>query len=195
MRKRQNSAFTLIELVFVLLITSLILAAVAALTARTLDTLKFMEEKSKTMQSATLGVERLSSELSETVVLPTGNVSFRKANPNAPVAHYQPGISNDYADPNSFPPHLWTRAYTGGDLVTVTYAVAGTDLTRTAGGGPTGLIATSVNAFTVTNVNPDGMGVMPAGGVDGNYRVALSIQELRRVVTFETVVHCPGVPR
>lgn len=193
--KRSTRAFTLIELVFVLLITSLILAAVAALTSRTLNALKFMEEKSKTMQSATLGVERLSSELSETVVAPAGNVTFVKANPNAPVAHYQPGVSNDFSDPNNFPPHTWTRAYAGGDLVTVTYAVTGTDLTRTAGGGPIGLIATSVNAFTVTNVNPDGRGVMGAGGVAGNYRVVLSIQELRRVLTFETVVHCTGVPR
>lgn len=182
-------AFSLIELVFVLMITGLILAAVAALTSRTLDALKFMQEKSESMQSATLGVERLASELSEAITVPAtpaGGVRFRKANPNLPPALYRPGVENDYTDPNSFPPHLWTRSYTGANRMQVEYATGGTaELQRRVDGGPWGLIASDVNAFTVAQ----------EGGLAGNYRVTLSVQEKRRVLVFETIVHCPGVPR
>lgn len=161
-------------------LTGLMLAMVGSLTQRTLQTLDFLKEKGQSTQSATLGCERLCSEMREMVEVPTlsaSGLTFVKVNPN------QPGVlGNDFVNVE---PHLWTRRYLGGDVVQVSYQTnADRQLVRQVDGGSPSLVATEVNAFGVTQA-----------ARPGNYEVRLSIQEKRRIVVFVNAVHCTGVPR
>lgn len=174
-----RAGFSMVEVVIVLFLTGVMLFAVSGLISRTLETLKFLQEKSQTLESATLGCERLSSELREavsvTTPIPIGKVSFVKVKPQAPLA-----VGNDMAaDPVG-----WTRSYSGGQLARVTYDVdAESRLLRTVD-SVSHLVATDVNAFVVT----------PAAGA-GSYLVSLSLQEKRRVIVFETIVTCPALQK
>ena len=170
MRKARFRGFSLIEICIVLFLTGLILFAVAQLIMRTLDSLKFLQEKSRTLESASLGCERLSSELREAVgvdlPIPIGQVSFRKVRPPAPEA-----VGNSPTDP----PEGWTRVYPAAQLASVLYQVDPQNrLTRSFGGNTT-IVANDVNSFVVDNL----------GG--GSFKVSLAISEKRRIVTFETI--------
>lgn len=164
-----------------LFITGLMLAMVASLTQRTLQTLGFLKEKGESTQSATLGCERLCSEMREMIQAPTitagTGIKFFKANPNT-----APALGNDFVNVD---PHLWTRLYQGANRVEISYQTNGDrQLERRVNGGAPGLVATEVNDISVI-----------PGAVTGNYEVRLSIQERKRVVVFVNAVHCPGVPR
>ncbi len=181
-RRERASGFSLMEVVLVLFLSAILLYMVSNLLSRTLETLRFLKEKNLTLESATLGCERLASELMEAVVidLPIGaeQVAFYKVKPGA-----TPYLAND---PES-PPENWKRNYqadaTGTNQLTrVVYRVdSGSKLVRQAE-GQTSLVATDVNTFTV---NP-----LPA---EGSFEVKLALQEKRRVVVFETVVTCPAL--
>lgn len=178
--KKTVLGFSLIEVVVVLGLVAAVLGMVAALAEQTLVTLSFLREKAESSQSATLGCERLCSELSESISIPaisagTG-VTFFKANPNAPDV-----LGND---PDSDTPHLWARDYTGGNRVQVSYLTNGSqELERRANGGPANLVAVRVNDLTVAQM-----------GTSKSFEVRLSILERRRLVVFVNIVHCPGVP-
>ena len=121
---RRLRGFSLIEIVVVLALTSAILYTVALLTQRTVKTLNFLQRKSESIQSATLGCERLCSEMREAVTRPStgGSSSWRKVIPSAPIAI-------DIIPPEPPPPPpatppvplspTWPRSYPGGDLLTV----------------------------------------------------------------------------
>jgi Tfp pilus assembly protein PilW len=180
-------AFSLFELLIVMFITSVILFCVAGLTSRTFRTLRFLQEKSRTLESATLGCERLASELREavaiTVPIPAGQVEFRKVRPSAPEA-----AGNDWQD-FTIPAGAWSRNYASdasgvNQLAPVRYGVHGatSELQRTAAGQTT-VVATDVNSFVVA----------PVAGATGSYSVRLALQEESRVIVFETVTTCPAL--
>ena len=183
LRVAKSHGFSMLETVIVLFLAGLMLGAVSLLTRETLNTLKFMQEKGDTAQSATLGCERLCSEMREMVAAPGGlgaGITFVKVNPNSAAA-----IGNPVASP--LPPivppltHNWIRVYPG--LVTISYTQSGTDLERRVNGGNLTLVGTNVNGLAITQVST------------GNFRVSLTIQENRRLATFVNFVSCPGVPR
>ncbi len=175
-----RGGFSVIEMVIVLFLTGAILLAVAKLVAQSYDTLKFLQEKSQTMESATLGCERVASELREAVSPPSftsGFLSFNKVRPSAPEA-----VGNDYTN-LSIPAEGWNRDYSEiNQLAEVVYQVnSNSQLMRTAG-GQSGAVATKVNSFIVAT----------ASGA-GCFTVTLSIREQRRVIAFRTAVTCPGL--
>ena len=186
---RRLRGFSLIEIVVVLALTSAVLYTVALLTQRTVKTLNFLQRKSESIQSATLGCERLCSEMREAVTQPStgGSSSWRKVVPSAPIA-----ISIIPPEPPPPPPAAppvplsptWPRSYPGGELLTVTYSVVGGNLQRQISGEAATVVATEVNTFSVATV-PD---------TERTYRVDLSIVEQRKVQAFTSVVYCPGAP-
>lgn len=162
-------------------LASVILFGVAQLTQRTLETQKFLRKKSEAIQSATLGCERLASEMREAVTTPStgGTTSWRKVTPSQPEVM---GIPAPTPGPPSSPG--WTRAYQPNQLTTVTYSVTGTNLERQVTGSSAAPVATEVNSFEVTAVS----------GRDRTFQVNLAITEQKRVQTFVAQVFCPGVP-
>jgi prepilin-type N-terminal cleavage/methylation domain-containing protein len=170
--------FTLIELVFVLFITGLMLYLVAGLTSKTYQTMKFLQEKGNTLQSASLACERLATELREAIeVSSLSPLRFVKVRPSAP-----PGVGNLV----SGDPGTWNRRYPSNQTSTIGYSedTANQKVMRQVDSEPAQAVATNVNIFQVTPYE---------AGVAGGYRVELSILENRRVVTFITYVCCPGL--
>lgn len=184
---RQSRGFSLIEIVIVLFLTGLILYCVAGLTDRTFKTMKFLQEKSTTLESATLACQRLGQEMREMVAAPAlgaDSISFLKVIPSEALC-----VGNVVADD----PLTWKRAYPTDQLATIKYSTADSKVTRQVNSEPAMEIAVDVNTFQVSQ------SFTAAGGVTSNrpglYLIRLAIQEDRRVVTFETVVTCPGVPQ
>jgi len=189
---KRSPGFSLIEIVLVLGLTSVILSTVGLLIRRTVDTLHFLQAKSEAIQGATLGCERLCSELREAIDTPTVGTSltFQKVLPSSlqaignaqrPAPHLPPAAP---PPPPAVPSHLWTRAYPA--LMQVTYSVSAdpdaATLLRQVDSDPATVVASNVTVFTVELV------------ASRTYRANLSIRERRRVVTFSAAVHCPGVP-
>jgi prepilin-type N-terminal cleavage/methylation domain-containing protein len=191
--RRTSQGFTLVEIMIVLLLTGMILFMVSQLTSRTFQSLRFLREKAQTLQSATLGLERLTSELREAVtVAGLSPLVFGKINPAAPEALANPVAELD-------PANNWSRDY-GSDfnndnqVGVVTYDLnAGNEiLTRTAtfnGNSMTSEVATSVNSFTVER-GPTINSITTGANV---FLVRLSLTEQRRVISFETVMTVPGL--
>ena len=182
MKKRRHSAFTLIEMVVLLMLAGIILFAVSRLTRETYKTLVFLREKAQTYESAVLGVERLTSDLREAVTNPVisgSQVSFSKVKPGEPKAKSAPPHPNptDPAYAAYVPP---VGPYSGGELTQVVYRKSGENLDRTIGSF-TSVLAEDVNDFQVNS----------QGG--GSFEVVLTIQENRRILTFESFVTCPGL--
>ena len=186
--------FSLIEVMVVLALTSAILYTVALLTQRTVRTLNFLQRKSESIQGATLGCERLCSEMREAISKPSegGSTSFRKVRPSSPIAIGivpPPPPQEPPPPPPAVPPapvsHTWPRIYPGGELVTVTYSTSGQNLQRQVTGDPATIVATNVNTFQVTAV----------GGTDRTYQVELAIIEQKKIQTFTATVYCPGAPK
>lgn len=183
MRHKRAGAFSLMELLVVLSLTGLVLGLVATLVSKTYETMKFLQEKSQTLQSATLGLERLSSELREAVgPVATSPLSFRKVDPQA--------IEVVGADPLDFVGfELWDRNYGAtSELATVLYSdvISPNQLTRRVtfrGNSMDSIVATSVNAFQVAR----------PFAAQNSFEVTLTLEEKRKLVTFTTVVTCPGV--
>ncbi len=173
-RRRFLQAFSLIETMVVLFLTAGMLFCVAKLTNQTLSTLKFLQEKSATSESATLACQRLASELRETVVAPdlSDGVEFQKVRPNVGRV-----VGNLVGSP------VWTLEYPPSSRARIHYRQVDDRVMRQVNSELPLAVATKVNIFTVT----------PMAGRAGAYRIALSIVETRRAVTFETVVVCPGV--
>lgn len=166
----------------VLGLVSLTLLGVAQLTQRTLETQKFLRKKSESIQSATLGCERLASEMRESVTTPsTGSTSsWSKVTPSEAEVM---GIPVPTPGPVPASPG-WTRSYQPGQLTTVTYSVSGTNLIRQVTGSTAAPVATDVNTFVVEAV--------PSR--DKTFLVRLAIAEQKKVQTFVAQVFCPGVP-
>lgn len=190
--RRQNTGFTLVEIMIVLLLTGIILFMVSQLTSETFRSLRFLQEKSQTLQSATLGLERLTSELREAVdVNSTSPLNFDKINPAAPVC-----LGNDPNSPN--PEGTWVRNYSSdinGDnqigVVEYRRDAAQQILTRTAtlnGRTMTTEVAVNVNDFVVQRAPTLG------GDATGQnvFQVTLTLQEQRRAVTFVSLLTVPG---
>lgn len=158
-------------------LTGIVLFCVAKLTSQSLETMKFLQEKSRTLESATLGCERLSSELSEAVeVIPGSNaVGFRKIRPSA-LEVVGNSLDEDVVASS------WTRTYPSGSQVLITYEVNADDQLMRSVLGETNLVATDVNTFSVA----------PTSGA-GTYLIRLGIREKRRVIAFETMVTCPAL--
>ena len=170
------------ELMVVMGLASVILFGVAQLTQRTLQTQKFLRKKSEAIQSATLGCERLASEMREAVTTPsTGSTSsWQKVSPSQTEVMGIPAPS-----PGPIPSSPgWTRAYQSNQLITVTYRMTGTNVERQVTGSIAAPVATDVNTFEVTTVS----------GRDKTFQVKLAITEQKRVQTFVAQVFCPGVP-
>jgi len=167
-----------------MLLTGIVLFMVGQLTSQTFGTLKFLQQKAQTLQAATLGLDRLASELREAVdVRPgSGSVEFDKVNFAAP-----PCVNNVPTDD----PTTWTRNYAAISQVgTVQYQVSGTTLNRTVtfGGTQTTEVATDVDDFQV-NRAPTVEGVQAGNNV---FELVLSINEDRKIQSFRTVVMVPG---
>jgi prepilin-type N-terminal cleavage/methylation domain-containing protein len=193
-RRIHNNGFSLIEIMVVLALTSVILYTVALLTQRTVSTLNFLQKKSESIQSATLGCERLCSEIREAITKPSsgGSTSFTKVRPSAPIAIGivpPPPPPEPPPPPPAIPPapvsHTWPRVYPSSDIVTVTYSMSGMNLRRQVSGETATVVATDVNSFEVLEV-PD---------TDRTFQVNLAITERRKVQTFSAVVYCPGAPK
>ena len=197
---KRSPGFSLIEIVLVLGLTSVILSTVSLLVQRTVETLHHLQAKSEAIQGATLGCERLCSELREAINTPTVGTSlrFRKVVPSSPRAIGNAQRPAPYLPPAPPPPppavpsHLWTRDYPAvyapaqGGQMQVTYSVSPdpnvATLLRQVDSDPASVVASNVTVFTVELV------------ARRTYRANLSIRERRRVVTFSAAVHCPGVP-
>lgn len=157
-----------------LFLTAGMLFCIAKLTNQTLSTLKFLQEKSATTESAALACQRLATELREAVSVPdlSNGVAFRKVRPNVP-----PVMGQTIAD------STWDLSYRPTFLATVRYVQSGEQVMRQVNSEEPLEVASRVNTFTVTRFS----------GGNGAYRIALSIMEKRRAVVFETVAVCPGV--
>lgn len=177
----------------VILLTGLVMMMVSRLTSATFQSLKFLREKAQTLQSATLGLERLSSELREALFVDSlAPLTFRKVAPSAPVA-----LANPVDDPD--PAANWARSYASdfnGDnqLGQVVYALDPSRqvLSRSAdfrGDSLDSEVATRVNDFVVER--SPALGATSASA--DVFSVTLTIQEDRRVLTFRTLVSVPGL--
>lgn len=188
MKFLKRKGFSLIEIVIVMFLTGAVLGLVSSLVTRTFETLRFLQEKGQTMQSATLGGERLCAEMREMVELNSGGtggstIRFFKVNPSAPE-----GVNNDPLDLTVLA-STWARDYnTLNERARITYSLAaGPDHlereVRYRGSTQTSVVATAVNAFTIDRYN----------GIGNCFQVDLSILERRRVVIFVYIVNCPGL--
>ena len=177
-----NSGFSLIEIMVVMGLASITLLGVAQLTQRTLNTQKFLRKKSESIQSATLGCERLASEMREAVTAPSaGSTStWKKVTPSQPEVI---GIPAPTPGPIPASPG-WTRVYPANQLTTVTYSMIDTNLIRQVTGSAAAPVATDVNTFDVN----------PVPHRDKTFQVRLAINEQGRVQTFVAQVFCPGAP-
>lgn len=167
----------------VLFLTAGMLYCVAKLTSETLSSLKFLQEKSATTESATLACQRLASELKEAVeMLRVGSdLEFRKVRPSA-----DPVVGNR----GETDPDQWKMEYPASSVSTIRYRLDDSKVTRQVIGnsedstlGPLE-VATNVNVFDVQAYSPTQRHI---------YRVVLTILEQRRSVTFQTIVLCPGL--
>ena len=187
------------EIIIVLFLSSMILLVSSRLANETLVSMRFLEEKAQTVQSATLGLERLSAELREAIeVTQTGDtLSIEKVDPLAPYAmDYDERPNLNPGDPSdSILPENYAASYRDRDsswVGTVTYSTDGKLLRRTAENANRSLttqVATSVNSFQATP-SPSLNGVATSDDV---FEISLSLLEVRRVVTFRTVVTVPGL--
>lgn len=178
-----KKGFSLIETIVVMGLVSITLFGVAELTKRTLDTQKFLRKKSESIQSATLGCERLASEMREAITLPStgGTSSWKKVTPSQPEVMDipVPSIAQIPASPT------WDRSYhQPTKLTTVTYSVTADSLKRQVTGSAEATVATDVNSFIVEAV-PDR---------DRTFLIRLAINEQHKVQTFLAEVYCPGIP-
>lgn len=177
---RARWGFSLIEVVIVLFLTSILLLAVSRLMSQTLGTLQFLQEKGQTSASASLGCDRLASELIEAIkvnITPSDEVSFSKISA---------GAKDVIAIVATTEPSTWPRAYPASQQVDITYKVdANSSLKRTVVGleAPS-TVATEVNSFVVQPYSSGGR---------GTFLVTLSLQEKRRVLTLETIVTVPAL--
>ncbi len=179
MRRNDFQGFSLIETTIVLFLAAAMLFCVGKLTAETLSTLKFLQEKSATTESATLACQRLAAELSETISVPdlSDGVRFRKVTPSEDSLVGNLAIS----DPGS-----WRYEYLSSQQSEIRYSQTGDKVFRQVGSETALEVATKVNIFLVKQYSSSRRGA---------YRVTLTILEKRRPVTFETIVVCPGVPQ
>ena len=199
---RNFRGFSLIEVVIVLFLGSLILLVASRLAHETLVSLRFLEEKADTVQSATLGLERLSSELREAVKLHSSHpiLSFDKVDPAAPYAldydkdhDLNPGEpAGDFALINLSSGYD-KDAFDKNQLGTVTYSTDSQQrLLRKAERGSrttTSPVATSVNTF-LAQPRPT-IGSISTG--NDVFEITLSLREARRIVTYKTTVTVPGL--
>lgn len=175
---------------------------VGKLTTQTFTTLRFLQEKTQTTQSAALGLERLSSELREAVeVMSVEPLSFQKVNPTAPfVLDYDQDPSpaaNPGAPDFSVDPATWSHGYDEdafgvNHLGRVSYQRVDNTVTRTAEFKTQSLttqVAERVNDFSVAQA-PVLEGLNTGRNV---FEVSLSITEDRRVVAMRTLVIVPGI--
>lgn len=184
-----SAGFSLIEILIVLALTSVILLTASSLFSQTMKSLKFLKEKSRTLESASLGCERLASELREAVEvedpIPLGRIRLKKVKPAEKMLLGLPSLTAEEREALG-PPNTWgaeDRQYSSGQLATIEYKVdTESRLFRTAG-GTTALVARDVNLFQVEHL----------GSVRGAYKIRLSLQEQRRVVVFESIVTCPAL--
>ncbi|MFA5506619.1 MAG: hypothetical protein WC423_14380 [Vulcanimicrobiota bacterium] len=173
-------------------LTGVILFMVSRLISQTMTSLKFLQEKSRTLESATLGLERLSAEFQEAIALnSTSPLSFEKVNLSAPEA-----LANPVDEP--LPATNWKRSYTSD--------FAGTDQTGTVifeqtsnetlerqvsfnSANFTTVVATNVNDFVVEQAPST------ESGQTGNnvFRITLTMQEQRRAISFITILTVPGL--
>lgn len=192
----------MMEVVLVLFLTGVALFMVGRLTTQTFATLRFLQEKTQTVQSAALGLERLSSELREAVeVTSLAPLTFRKVDPAAPIAldyDQDPSAAANPGEPDfSVDPAEWSDSYAEdafgkNHIGSVTYRRVDDTVTRTAsfrGRSLTSQVAGKVNDFTVSQA-PMLEGVKTGQNV---FEVSLSIDEDRRVVVMRTVVIVPGI--
>lgn len=175
------------ELLLVMLLTSMVLMMVGRLTAQTFGSLRFLQTKAQTLQAASMGLDRLANELREAIDVTSagsGTLIFNKVNYAAPLC-----AGNNPTDP----PSTWARNYGSiGQVGTVQYKLSGTVLTRKAtfkGTSQTTDVATNVNLFQV-DAAPTIGGITVGKNV---FLVTLSIDEGRKVESFQTVVTVPGV--
>jgi type II secretory pathway pseudopilin PulG len=200
--KLGSAGFSLVELVLVLFLTGIILLVVSRLCQRTFATLRTLQEKSQTIQAATLGLERLGSELREAIgAVATGMwvVTFSKVDPGAPYvldndrdAGENPGPPDPTVAVEDFAFDYASDANGDNQIGTVEYKLDGELLKRTAskdGQSMTTEVATHVNAFIV-EAHPHLEGHATADNV---FLITLTLKEQRRVYTFTSVVTAPGV--
>ncbi len=182
-RRCEWRGFSLIEVVFVIFLAGIVMFCVAKLTQNTLNTLTSLERKAEIFQGATLGCERLASEMREMIgsaTIGATAVTFRKIAPTLPGAIPREQTPLAVGNDPEADPMTWDREYT--NLSTVRYFTTGEQLMRQVDSHQATLVANHVNDFRVT-----------PNGVDGSYRIALSMRDQRRIYVFETLVYCPGV--
>lgn len=200
-RRQERLGFSLVELVLVLFLTGLILLIVGRLCQRTFLTLRTLQERAQTIQAATLGMERLGSELREAigdVVITPLSLTFSKVDPAAP---YGLDVDGPDANPGDLKPDFDFMAMPSGyasdadshnQFGTIEYKLSDALLRRTASKDDRSVttdVATNVNAFAVT----------PHPFIDGRqtpdnvFLISLSLTEQRRVQSFATIVIVPGV--
>lgn len=204
--KLRGRGFSLIEVAIVVFLISLILMVVSRLAHETFVSLRFLEEKAQTVQSATLGLERLSSELREAVEVnsDTGNfLSFHKVDPQAPFALDYDRDSSPDVNPGDPSPddlaesYLWSQTYRRDAFNRdhwglVEYSSVDDRLVRMSQNQSNSLtsdVATNVNSFWV-EVSPTLSGQRTGPSV---FRISLSLLEKRRVATFVSVVVVPAL--
>lgn len=197
---KRNRGFSLFEVVIVFFLSSLILVVASRLAHETFVSLRFLEEKAQTVQSATLGLERLSSELREAVKIRESGtlVRFDKVDPQAPFAldydlnsspNHNPGEPTDNPKPDQWHLNYESDAFDRNQWGLVEYYTDGKRLLRKVSKGAktsTSDVADNVNSFTVLPASE--LGTSTAA-----YRASLSLLEERRVVTFVTIVVIPGL--
>lgn len=202
MKRRRSRGFSLLEIVMVLFLMGVCLYMVGRLTGQTFSTLRFLREKAQTAQSASLGLERLSSELREAVAVSSlSPLTFQKVDPGAPIAldydqdpspGANPGPPDFSVDPDGWSDSYASDAFGKNHLGQVTYQKTADYVTRKAtfrSQSMTSEVATRVNDFNVVQA-PTLDGQSTANNV---FEVSLSMAEDRRVVVLRTIVTVPGV--
>lgn len=175
-RARSSQAgFTLIEMIIIIFLAGIMMFCVAKLTSETLKSMKFLQEKSSTTEAANLACQRVAAELREAVSISnTGStVVFHKVKPSAPLL-----VGNNLSTPN------WEKVYSAGNLARITYSFALPKVLRQVNSESPLEVATTAAGFSVEQYTL---------GREGAYRVRLSIQELRRVIVFESIAISPGL--
>lgn len=198
---RRVLGFSLIEVVLLLFISGIILLMVSRLTQEVFEASHMLDEKARTIQSARMGIEALSSELREATKVELGPndgepLTITKVSPSAKQAL---GIKIDGEDISSIQKNIRESydpaipGYLEADLGTVSYSLNDrAELVREAKYNDRSIkvsVAADVNAFVV-KAGPE---IDGRKALANTYQISLSIEEKRIVRTFVTVVLAPGI--
>lgn len=188
---------TLAESLLALFLVGLVMGLLAALFQRSIQVLRFLDDKERARQAGRMGLDRISSELREaTKLLSLGDsVSFIKIDPTKDVSPPPPAPSPVPSDPDNFVLPVWTpeMAYPDSARLRVRYDTSDEKLYRQVqqadGGTPTRqLIIEGINSFICRQELEFGVPKNP-----GEVIIEVSVRDNERVVILSSRILCPCI--